>query len=93
MSKDLKVGIVIISYNINPEIFLLQIESIKKFCTDKDYTIEIVDNSSNLDAAEAIRYHAEQAGLNYTKTFSSSINSTDSHVFAANTSFNLFKDS
>lgn len=88
----MKVGIVVITYNLSSEIFLLQIASIRKFCTDKDYTIEVFDNSSDLERAEHIRYHAEQQKLNYYKTFSSSINGSDSHAWASNFAYQKIKN-
>lgn len=88
----MKVAIVIIIYNIPFDIFLLQIESIKKFCTDEDYEIEIIDNSTDMTIAEGIQYHSGILGLNYTKTNASSSNGSDSHSFAANTSFRLLKN-
>lgn len=86
----MKVGIVIITYNISTEVFILQIEAIKKFCKD-EYVIHIIDNSSNLEIAKDIKYHAENFGLDYCKTFSSSINSSDSHSFAANLAYQKLK--
>lgn len=86
-----QVGVIIITYNISIEIFLLQIAAIRKFCKDEEYRIEIIDNSDNLKCAEDIRYHAEQLELRYTKTFSSSNNSTDSHSFASNFAYQKLK--
>lgn len=85
------VGIIIVVYNLSSEIFLLQTAAIRKFCKD-EFTIEVIDNSSNLELAEQIRYHAEKLGVNYTKTFASSNNSSDSHSFAANLSYQKVKD-
>lgn len=88
----MKLAIVIITYNIPAELLLLQVAAIRKFCKDDDYTIEIIDNSSNTDIAEHIRYHSLQLELNYHKTFSSSINSSDSHSFAANLSYQKLRE-
>lgn len=85
------VGIVIITYNLSSEIFILQVQAIRKFCKD-DFIIEVVDNSSDLEKAKDIKYHAEQLGVGYVKTFASSNNSSDSHSFAANFSHQKFKD-
>lgn len=83
------VGIIIITYNLDSRIFLLQQAAIKKFCKD-EYEINIIDNSSDDIMAEAIRYHSEQLGLNYIKTFAGGMGS-DSHAFAANLSYGKFK--
>ena len=87
----MKVGIVIISYNISIDIFLLQVKAIRKFCQD-NFTIEVFDNSTDKPLYEAIRYHAGQLGLNYTKTFAGGRNSSDSHAFAANFAYHQIKD-
>lgn len=87
----MKVGIVIITFNIDSRIFLLQIGAIKKFCKD-DYVIEIIDNSSEDEAAEQIRYHSSHLGLNYTKTFAGGKGSSDSHSFASNFAFQKVRD-
>jgi len=87
----MKVGVIIIVYNLSSEIFLLQMAAIKKFCKDEDYTVEIVDNSSDLEKAEDIRYHASILEINYIKTFAGGMGS-DSHAFAANFSYKKFKN-
>lgn len=87
----MKVGIIIITYNIPAEVFLLQIAAIKKFCKD-DFVIHVIDNSDNLEVAEHIRYHCSIHGIDYTKTFSGSKGSSDSHSFAANFAYQKFKD-
>ncbi len=89
----MKVGIVIVVYNLSTDVFLLQMEAIKKYCKDENYTIEIIDNSSNEEMSEAIRYHSQQDGLSYRKTFSANQNSSTSHSFAANLSYQKLKDS
>ncbi len=76
-------AIVIITYNIPPEVFLLQIEAVQKFCKDPAYTVIVVDNSSSEEAAENIRYHSERLLLKYIRTKASSENSSDSHAWAA----------
>jgi len=86
-----KIAIVIICYNISSKIFILQIEAIKSFCKDEDYTIEIFDNGNIPEMSEHIRYHAEQFGVNYTKTYSADQNSSTSHSFAAGLAYNKLK--
>lgn len=77
----MKVGIVIITYNLDSRIFLLQIEAIKRFCKD-DFEINIFDNSFDKNYAKDIKYHSERLGLLYKRTKSGSKNSSDSHCFA-----------
>lgn len=84
-------GIVIITYNIPSAVFLLQVQALQKFCKD-EFVIEVIDNSTDLELAEHVRYHSSHLGLNYTKTFSGSKNSSDSHSFAANFAYQKFKD-
>lgn len=85
------VGIIIVTYNIPSDVFILQINAIKKFCKD-DFTIEIIDNSSDLDIAKDIKYHAEQLDLYYVKTFANSQNGSDSHTWACNFAYQKFKE-
>lgn len=87
----MKVGIVIVTYNIPGEVFLLQVAALKKFCKD-NFDILVVDNSSDPELAEHIRYHSSHLSLNYTKTFAGSKGSSDSHSFAANFAYQKFKD-
>lgn len=82
----MKTGIIVITYNIRSEIFILQVECLRKFCKD-DFTIEIFDNSTEPAAAEAIRYHAERLGVNYTKVNSASASGSESHSWAAGFSY------
>lgn len=89
----MKVGIVIIVYNLPIEIFLLQISAIKKFCKDEDYTIEIFDNSTDVVIAESIEYQAGLLELSYRKTVANSQNGSDSHSWAANLAYHKLKDS
>lgn len=90
-TQQKKVGIIIITYNISSEIFLLQIAAIKKFCKD-DFTIHVFDNSTDKDLAENIRYHASHLGLDYIKTFAGGKDSSDSHAFCANFAYQKLKD-
>ncbi len=83
--------IVVITYNLDSRIFLLQMEAIKKFCKD-DYVVEIIDNSSIEEMAEAIRYHSMQQGISYIKTHSSVQNGSESHAFASRLSWERFKN-
>ncbi len=87
----MKVGIIIITYNIHPEVFLLQIAALKKFCQDY-FDILVIDNSSDPDAAENIRYHSSHQKIAYTKTFAGGYGSSDSHSFAANFAYQKYKD-
>lgn len=88
----MKTGIVIIIFNIDTRIFLLQAEAIRKFCKD-DFTIEIIDNSRDNKIAEAIQYHSERLGIQYRRTISNVKDFSMSHSFAANISYGLLKDS
>lgn len=91
MQSENKVGIVIITYNLDPRIFMMQIEAFKKFCKD-DFDFEIVDNSSNPQMSRDIAYHASRYGLNYIRTSAASINGTDSHAFAANVAYQFHRN-
>lgn len=88
--KTEKIIIVIITYNIS-SLIKLQVDCIKKFCKD-DYSIVVVDNSTDLEIADQIKYHATQAGCTYFKTNASSSNGSASHAFAANLSYLKLKD-
>lgn len=90
-TQQKKVGIVIICYNIPSEVFLLQVAALKKFCKD-DFEIIIIDNSSDSECAEHIRYHASHLGISYTKTFAGGKGSSDSHSWAANFAYQKIKD-
>lgn len=88
----MRLGIVIVTYNIDISVFFLQINAIRKYCKD-DFDIEIVDNSSIPQCASSIRYHCDQLGLKYHKSNSIHGAGTESHAFAANFSYkNIFKD-
>ncbi len=88
----MKVGIVIITYNLDCRVFILQIEAIRKFCQDPDYTIEVFDNSSNQELATAIKHHAGELGVKYNRTNPSTSDASLSHSFAANFSYKILKD-
>lgn len=87
----MKLGIVVVTYNLPSEIFILQVRALKKLCKD-DFSIEIFDNSTDAGIAENIRYHSQCFGLNYCKTFASSKNGSESHAFAANLAYLQLKD-
>lgn len=87
----MKVGIVIITYNISSELFALQIEAIRKFCKD-DFEIMVIDNSTDMKMSVGIQYHAGQLAIPYKKTMASSYDGSDSHSFAANFSYLMLKD-
>lgn len=87
----MKVAVVIITYNVSSRIFILQVQAIQKFCKD-DFDIQVFDNSTDQPIYEQIKYHAEQLGLNYTKTFAGGKGSSDSHAFAANFAYQQVKD-
>lgn len=80
----MKTAIITITHNIPVEVFILQIEAIKKFCKDKDFDIWAVDNSSTEEWASGIKYHAERLGVKYIRVKASSHGGSDSHAFAAN---------
>lgn len=83
-------SIVIICYNIDSRIFILQIEAIRKFCKD-EFTIYILDNSTDLKLAESIRYHSERLKVYYKKCNAATSNGSESHAWAANLSYSLLK--
>lgn len=85
----MKVGIVVITFNISTRVFILQMEAIKKFCQD-DFVIEVVDNSNDEAMAEAIRHHAGVQEVNYTKVVSATQDPSLSHSFAANMAYKKF---
>lgn len=87
----MKVGVVIITYNISSELFCLQIEAIRKYCKD-DFEIVVVDNSTDAIKSTAIEYHSGLLNLLYRKTFASSMNGSDSHSFSANFSYQRLKN-
>jgi len=88
----MKIGIIIIVYNLDARIFIMQIEAIKKYCKDADYTIHVFDNGSDREKIEAIRHHAKSRVINYHKTNPSTKDPSFSHSFAANFSYKMLKD-
>lgn len=84
-------GIVIVTFNILDQVFLLQIEAIKKFCQD-EFEIQIIDNSTNDEMAASVQYHAIRMGCLYQKTRANDADFSRSHAFAANVGFQLTKN-
>lgn len=86
-----RTAIVVVAYN-TAQLIKPQVECIRKFCTDNPDII-VIDNSSDLQAADGVRHHAGILGCEYLKTNATSINSSDSHSFAANLSYQKLRDS
>lgn len=84
-------AIIVVAYN-NSSFVMRQAELLRRFCKD-DFDIIVIDNSSEKEFVDAVRYHATNLGCIYIKTESSSKNSTDSHAFACNFAYWKFKDS
>ncbi len=85
-------GIVIITFNIPTEVFIAQVNSIKKFCKDP-YQIIVFDNSDKSDFIESIAHQVSlDPDIRYFKTQASSSGGSDSHAFAANLSYSFIKD-
>lgn len=76
----MKVGVIIINYNC-PNLLVPQLEGLRRFCKD-DYEIVVVDNSSDPEASEGVRYHSE--GCLYIRSHSGSHGGSKSHAFACN---------
>lgn len=83
-------GIIIIFYN-NAELLLRQYAAIKASCTEA-YRLVVVDNSSDVQAAKDMQYHAGRLGLEYLKTNAASSNGSESHAFAANLAWQRYRD-
>jgi len=77
-------AIVIITFNIHPDVFILQMEAIKRFCRDEKFSIEVFDNSDNAEAAASVSYHASRLGVHYTRVRAGTGDASWSHSFAAN---------
>lgn len=88
----MKTGIIIITFNLDHRIFILQVESLQKFCKD-EFTIEVFDNSTDEEKAEAVRYHAERLGIIYKRTIPGTRDASQSHAFSANYSYLKLKES
>lgn len=87
----MKTGICIIVFNLEARVFILQIESIKKFCKD-DYVIEVVDNSTDQELSEAIKYHSKELEVRYRKTEPGNESPSRSHAFALNFAYQRLQD-
>lgn len=86
----MKTAIIPIVFNLDPRVFIMQINAIKLLCRDENFTIEVVDNSSVLEMADAIEYHARVLEVNYTRVRTWTGDPSESHAFAANLSFKKF---
>jgi len=82
-------GIICIFYN-NPQFLLKQHEHLQRFCKC-EYELIVVDNSTNTEASEAIKYHAERFKLEYLKTSARSVNGSESHAFAASIAYKKYR--
>lgn len=89
----MKVAIVIVTFNIDSRIFILQVQAIKRFCKDDNYQIIVFDNSDNIEKSKAIQYHAGQLDTSYKKVSAGSKDFSESHAFAATMSYSILKES
>jgi len=85
MQSENSTAVVIVTYN-QPDLLILQVEAITKFCKD-DFDIWVIDNSTKQQAIDSIKHHAERLGCKYMKVRSASRGGSESHAFAANTSY------
>ena len=83
-------AIVIITYNCS-KLLRKQIERIERHCKDQ-FELIIIDNSTNKQEAQAVKYIASLSKCIHLKTDASSKNGSGSHSFAANVSWQKFKD-
>jgi len=84
-------AIIVIAYN-NSDLTIPQINAMAEFSKDPYYLI-IVDNSTDEEQAKAIEWKASQhSNIKYVRVRAASVNGSDSHAFAANLAFNMFKD-
>ena len=88
----MKTAIIIITYHIDPRILIGQVQAIRKFCTDADYSIEFFDNSQDEEKAAGIKHHVIDQGCNYHRTISATTDPSVSHSFAANFAYKTLKD-
>lgn len=86
----MKVGVIVVTYN-QPSLLVRQCELIKKYCKD-DYTIVVVDNSTDDQAIRDIKYHAKNQNCEYMKTIPQCTDGSRSHAFAANSSYGVYKN-
>jgi len=88
----MQTGIIVIVFNLDVRVFNLQIESIKKFCKD-DYTIQVIDNSTDEILSEKIYHAACDLDVNYSKIKTDALDPSHSHAAAANLAFkNLYHE-
>lgn len=80
-------GIFIICYNTPTDVFLCQMEAIRKFCKDDEYKIEIFDNSSKEEIREAIAYHCKEQDIQYSACSVTNLDPSRSHACAANIAY------
>ena len=73
-------AVIIIFYN-NTDFLLRQHEHLSLFMKD-EYKLIVIDNSSDPVAAAGMKHHADEKGLEYVRTQSSSKNGSASHAFA-----------
>lgn len=83
-------GIVIITYNIETRVFILQVEAIKRFCPEA--VIEVFDNSTDFELSEAVKYYCRIYEINYRKTETTNLDPSRSHAFAANYAYQKLRD-
>lgn len=80
----MKISIFIIVYE-TARYLPKQLELIKRFCTDSEYTIYVVNNSAaNSKTNDAIEYQANSTGAIYIKTIPTDSNPSVSHALACN---------
>jgi glycosyltransferase involved in cell wall biosynthesis len=89
MQSGNRTAIIIITYN-NSKLLRKQIERIERHCKDQ-YEIVIVDNSTNKQEAQAIKYICSINKCIHLKTDASSKNGSGSHAFAANVSWITYR--
>jgi glycosyltransferase involved in cell wall biosynthesis len=82
-----KVAIIIVSYNA-PQLLIPQLDGLDRFCKD-DFEVVVVDNSSDKEAANAIKYYCE-GRCKHIKTNAGSRGGSSSHSFAANLGYLKF---
>lgn len=81
------VGVVIVTFN-TPSLIVPQLELLEKFCKD-DFSILVVDNSSDLEAAKAIEYHSRNH--HYWKINTHEKDSSRSHAMACNMAYEALR--
>jgi hypothetical protein len=73
-------GVLIIFFN-NTDFLLKQKEHLDRFMKD-EFKLIVIDNSSDPAAANGMRHHAGELGVEYVRTIAGSKNGSDSHAFA-----------